>query len=223
MVPSPRISHTLNTQHLSEAWQGTLFLAFTAYFHVLPRVFFPSSSASVCFAGGCRGVGCTPASLPASSSPPAGQRQGPARCLGSRKSFNLGKLQQQTPSAVKQLGTMLAPAAASSSLISKRRLMNRFVTNQSFLQSRKKRAPYSGFMFTETLHKSRASLFLATFHTPSCTICFRANRSTNNLPPNAQKLHVFGSNKSYTISISPYQHTSYLHFRRSHPYSSVSE
>lgn len=102
---SPRVSHALHVQGLSGAQQGTFFLPFTAYFHVLPRVHFPSSSASAHFARGCRGMDYTPASLPTGSSPPAGQRQGPGRFLGGRKWFNSGKLQQQIPSALKQLSS----------------------------------------------------------------------------------------------------------------------
>lgn len=60
-----RVSCALNTRGLSEAWQGTLFLIFTAYFHVLPRLLFPSSSTLLHFAGGRGGADHTPTSLSA--------------------------------------------------------------------------------------------------------------------------------------------------------------
>lgn len=60
-----------------------------------------------------------------------------------------------------------ALAAASSSLTPKERLLNRFIIKQSSLQSRKKHEPYSGFMFTETPHRSRAGLFLPSYQSHS--------------------------------------------------------
>lgn len=64
-----RVSCALNTQGLSEAWQGTLFLIFSAYFHVLPRLL-PIQLHFAALRGGTRGSGshthqplCPPAVL----------------------------------------------------------------------------------------------------------------------------------------------------------------
>lgn len=42
---------------------------------------------------------------------------------------------------------------------------------------------------------------------PSSKICFQAKRNTDNLPADDLNLHIFSSDKSYTVSLSPHQHT----------------
>lgn len=77
-----------------EHGKAHFFLDFTVYFHVLPRVLFPSISTSAhCWE--VQGSRLIPASLPAGTSPPAGLRHGTGRSLGSRNWINSGKLQQE--------------------------------------------------------------------------------------------------------------------------------
>lgn len=102
----------------------------------------------------------------------------------------------------------LALAAASSSLIPKKRLVNRFIIKQFFC-SPEKNMNHIMISCSQRLHTGAepVSSYHPISHIPSCKICFQANRNTDNLPANALKLHFFSLNKSYTISLSPRQHT----------------
>lgn len=191
------------------------FLAFTVYFYVLPGILFPSSSPSVHFAQGCRAADYTPLCLPA-------LLLQLGRDVAQWGLWGVGRDSTQGSYSSK-LYEHLNSSEPPSSLISKRRLTNNVFCHKTvFFAAQEKTWAKFAFHVHRGSTPEPASSSLSINHIPSCTICFQANRNANILPANAVKLHIPSSNKSYAIPISPYQYIRYLHFRRSHPYSSAS-
>lgn len=145
----PGVSCALNVQ-------GTLFLRFYCIFPCVSLSPLPLHLHSSTLHGGYR-------SRLHGSLSPCWVETWYREVSGEQKFNQLREVTAVAPSALK----WLALAVASSSLTPKQGLMNRFIIKHSSLQSRKKHEPYSGFIFTETLHRSRASLFLPSHHSHS--------------------------------------------------------
>lgn len=148
------------------------------------------------------------APLCAGTSSPAGLRHGTGRSLVGRNWINWGKLQQQPH----QLSNGLASPCTGCSIFqpnSQEKAHEEIYHKTVFFAVQKKNIDHILVSCSQRLHTGAepVSSYHPINHIPSCKICFQANRNTDNLPANDLNLHIFSSEKSYTISLSPHQHT----------------